>query len=468
MIPTNRRTFIASGAIALLGACDDGISKRFPITKTDMLKQLLSDEEFALLQNAEARRKEVGDGPLVISERLIGGGDDHHRLDDVSLENIQFDNCVFVGHKMINADLKNIRFNRCAFSALRWERGRWSDLHFTECAFLERDVSILPGNGSSGVSTMERCLFRGSKPPEEKYANETRLYGTFGMGGKSRYVDCEFDRFDIFMDMDIELVSCKLSRADIHLRFEDGARDLLIDNCTVTHDCDMVRMILRSMTLKNSTFAKVDASFVKARSVLLDKVKGCFEFVSCSVDTMQATECVFIASTVEDKSDEVIGLGVGWSDIKTLTLDRCKFEGKFSKILGAGAEPARDKDGKEVAYVDPKTKQVVNPYTEIGSLTLRQTPLVNGYFIYSHIQQLTIEDASFADTKIPHSKIGKLTLKNVKLSGQLDFTNTRVKEVVTENVTKDKLTIIKDKTTEIELSASVADQLPTGLRKWLG
>jgi hypothetical protein len=44
-----------------------------------------------------------------------------------------------------------------------------------------------------------------------------------------------------------------------------------------------------------------------------------------------------------------------------------------------------------------------------------------------------------------------LALKNVKLSGTLDFTDTQVKEVVADNVARDKAVILKDKASEVSL-----------------
>ena len=151
-----------------------------------------------------------------------------------------------------------------------------------------------------------------------------------------------------------------------------------------------------------------------------------------------------------------------------LSLDDCRFEGVNSRIFATGEPPKRDGSGNAVPRVAKRTGKAISDSTEIGIVTLRRTPLIHGDFAYSHIKVMAIEDATVTDTKFPHSEIGKLTLKNVKLSGTLDFSDTKVKEVTSENVTKDKLTIVRDKTTEVELSASAVDHLQTGFRKWLG
>jgi len=86
------------------------------------------------------------------------------------------------------------------------------------------------------------------------------------------------------------------------------------------------------------------------------------------------------------------------------------------------------------------------------SITIKNTPLHHADFTYVHAKTVTLENLTISDSNLAHSKFDKLTLKNVKLSGVLDFTDTQSKSVLTESLTRDiGLNLVTDKASKIEL-----------------
>jgi uncharacterized protein YjbI with pentapeptide repeats len=413
-----------------------------------MNKLPLTDEEFAELQNG-SKRAAISDQPLVISNRLIGG--DVRRLDEVALENIQFKDCMFIGHTMFNVNLKGIRFIRCAFSAVRWEGGRWFDLSFNECAFAERDVSIVPGPGSGGNSNFTSCVFKGTEPKFKKQSELLEWNGKICGNGKATFTDCKLERFSVLVDAQTEFSRCKMNRLAIETRAKSGAQSLLIEDSESLHVLDASSNNIQTVKLRNSSFHRFDANRLQAsKEVTLENVTGALDFMYVETQKMAAVLCRF--SAPDGSSAQGEALNISGAEISTLTLEQCTFEGRDARIDAEGTAPKRDSNGKIIPIVNKETGKTYSYFTEIGTLSLRKTHLTDAKFSYSHIKHLQIEDATFSATRLPHSEIGKLTLKNVKLGGTLDFTNTQVKEVITENVSREpSLTIVKDKTTELKL-----------------
>jgi len=407
----------------------------------------MSPEEFKLLEDPAERKRIHGEAPLTITAKLLGPP---HRLDAVTLKDVHFVDCDFLGHYMFNVDLVNVSFTRCAIVGVRWEDGQWNDVSFTECVGKGRATNIIAGSGK-GTTLYDRCQFSGDDPPEPEYIDALRLHGGIGGAGKSRFTNCQFTRMNIRLVGEAEFKNCTfLSVAIEPARSRIPIERLLMEECNSTYSLDLSNRPIYSVVVRNGNFHQIDLSAVKANSIVLENISANVDISGLDTGKFHASNCTFKAATNELDKVEFGGLPASLSRIDDMALVNCKFEGTKAILQAEGDPPQYDKGGKLVPRFNVN-KQLIPYFNEWGTVTLKNTPLNGANLTYSHIKELAIDGAEFSDSRLPHNKIGKLVLKNVKLSGSLDFTDTQVKEVITENVTKNKLSIVKDKASEINL-----------------
>jgi uncharacterized protein YjbI with pentapeptide repeats len=443
----SRRRFLgASMLLAAFSGCTDRNTDSRSL-KEKMRPIEMTSEEFKLLEDVKERARTVGEGPLTITGKLLGPP---HRLDNLSLTDVHFVDCDFLGHYMFKVNLTNVTFTRCAIAGVRWEDGQWNDVSFIECVGKGRENNIIAGAGT-GKMVYDRCQFTGDAPPDPSYNDFTEIRGGIGGAGKTRFTNCEFTRMKVRLVGEGEFKSCKLLSVVV-----EPARDripierLLIEDSSCTYTLDLSNRPINSVTIKNGSFHQIDLSVVKANSVFLENISGNVDISGLDAGKFHATNCTFRAATNELDKVEFGGLPASLSRIDDMVLVNCKFEGARAILQAEGDPPQYDKGGKLVPRFNVN-KQLIPYFNEWGTVALKNTPLNGANLTYSHIKELTIDGAEFSDSRLPHNKIGKLVLKNVKLSGSLDFTDTQVKEVITENVTKSKLSIVKDQTSEINL-----------------
>jgi len=254
---------------------------------------------------------------------------------------------------------------------------------------------------------------------------------------------------------------------EIYPQHDHGAERLLIENCEAGSKFEMRRANIGEVDFRNSRFLRVDARKIKATRVTLQGVSGDFDFFTPDIEVFSATACTFNHPADAEDRPSGLGLCVTWINAQSVTLDRCKFEGRYARLFASGAKPDRDSEGQVVFNVDKKTGEKINPFSQIKTLAIRNTPIVHGAFAYAHIGDFQVDGEKIADTTFAESRIGELALRNVQLSGSLDFSDTQVTETIVENVTRDKLSIVKDKTTKLELSGlSDGGLLPGVGKKW--
>ena len=413
-------------------------------------RSLITDEEFKLVVDADARRKAVGDGMLVVRDRYIG--EDRCRIDDTALDNIHFINCRFLEHVMIGVSMKNMEFTNCGFANVRWEGGKWSGLKFFDCGFIDNAIRIGTNEGV-GNNTFQQCVFQGSDPKDAD-SDTMRLYGTFAGPGDSVYTDCVFSRFEMAIDISARFVGCKLSRVVFQLQHDAGVQGLHFDRCTASEAFEMVPGRIAEVSFVNSVLPVVPARKLKASRVTIDGTSGCFDFFGSDIERFSAKGSTFNHPANAQDVETGLGLSLAWIVSQEVALEDCRFEGKYARLDTAGAKTDYDANGKKVVYINKATGKPESQSSQIKRLRLAETPLVHGNLAYCDIEEFTMTGARLADTQLHHCQIGTLSLTNVQLAGKLDFTGTQVKKVVATALTRADLTLVKDATTQLALPAA--------------
>ncbi len=443
----SRRHFLATSiALAALTACDSS-NTRTPSSKQKMRPIEIPPEEFKLLEDPNERKRVVGDGPLTITARLLGPP---HQLDDVTLKDVHFVDCDFLGHFMFKVNLVNVTFTRCAMVGVRWEDGQWTDVSFVECVGRGSENNIIAGGGA-GSMIYDKCKFFGNEPASPGAIDDVELHGGIGSAGKSVFTDCEFIRMHVRVIGDGTFKKCKFLSVRIEpARPHIPIDRLLIEDCSGTYTLDLSNRPVNSVTIRNGSFHRVNVSHVKANSITLENLSGNFEMARMETGLLNAVNCTFRSATNELDKVTPGGFDAVLSAIGEGRFIDCKFEGPNSRLVAEGDRPEFDAHGKLVPRFDGE-KQPLPYFNEWGNVTFKNTPLLNANLNYSRIKHLALEDTTLADTSVIGSEIAKMTLKNSKLSGKLDFSGTKVQEVVAQNLTKDKLVLVKDKTSEVSL-----------------
>ena len=94
-------------------------------------------------------------------------------------------------------------------------------------------------------------------------------------------------------------------------------------------------------------------------------------------------------------------------------------------------------DRGEVIYKKGWSGRPIPYHATIGRLTWKNTPMQRADLRYADIGTLSIEGSTVSDSQFMNAEIGELALKNVRLAGQVDFSNAKVKKLSSAGVTRD-------------------------------
>ncbi len=382
-------------------------------------------EEMDLLGNIAARRAALKDQPLTITGRLF---DHEMRLESFELENTHFSNCDFVGCTMLGGVLRNVSFTNCLFVANLWDEGQWDDVSFSGCAWRGR-FNMGPALGSETL-TFDDCEFIGSTAEEMGYGGPADYFGIIGgTAGDVLYNKCKFERTYINGGASLKIKASTIHESNLlakkgsTLLVEDVAADGRIIVGSMAGD-------FSSVTIRKSKFA---------RALILESAKigvGLFEDVVadlnlCSVKAHSIDlRRVTFFSPAEPNPQYQYGLNLESAKIESMNIIDCTFQGKASALYLKGR-----KINMQLAKIDPKTKKLLDlESTDVGSLTIQNTPVIQGRFEYMNIGTLLMEKLKIVDADFSNSRIGKFELRDVAMSGKIEFENSIVSNKVVERV----------------------------------
>jgi uncharacterized protein YjbI with pentapeptide repeats len=424
-----RRKYLST-AVGLLGsfllpACSRNAST-IANARTNAQIPRVSKEEVELLRNLDTRRTNLKDKPLVVRGRLF---DSEIRLSSFELENTQFIDCDFVRSTMLGGNLKNVVFQNCLFVANLWDEGRWDNVSFTKCAWRGR-FNMGPSLGDKDL-IFDDCDFVGATAKETGYGGPADYFGIIGgTNGNVFYRNSRFERTYINGGLSLSIVDCKMmesvlvAKDEAHLLVERVSAEGVIK-------VGLGRGKFNSVTVRNSTFgrsfifegthmgiaifedvvADLNLSIVKASSIDLKRVK--------------------FNSPAEPNPQFQYGSAMESANVGKVSIVDCDFGGRKASLHLMG-----EKDEDEEKRDKNVSKTHVNYYsTDFDSLTIKNTKIDGGEFAYMNIGVLLLENLEITNSDFSNSKIVKLVLRNVSLSGQVEYAHTLVGSLSKEGVT---------------------------------
>jgi uncharacterized protein YjbI with pentapeptide repeats len=424
-----RRKYL-SGAVGLVGgfllpACNKDTSNKANIRKSAMIP-LVSKEEIELLQNLDVRRTTLKDQPLIIRGRLFNK---EFRLTSFELENTQFINCDFVESTMLGGKLRSVTFQNCLFIANLWDEGRWDDVSFTKCAWRGR-FNMGPSLGDKNL-TFDDCEFVGATAEEMGYGGPADYFGIVGgTNGDVSYRKCRFERTYINGGSSLSILDCKMNESvlvakdEASLHVERVAADGVIK-------VGLGRGNFKSVKFKKSSFGSA-LIFQGAQMGV-----GIFEDIvvdlnltgikASSIELNRVTFC----SPAEPNPQFQYGLMMESAKVGIVSIADCNFQGPKSglHLLGAkdkiGIEKSKNPSGKYINYYS----------TDFDSLSIKNTKIDGGRFSYMNIGILSFESLPLMNSDFSNSKIRKFSLRNIVMSGKIEFASTVIGSISKEGVT---------------------------------
>lgn len=383
-------------------------------------------EEIEFLGNIKIRRQVLKGAPLIITGRLFGKD---LRLDSFELENTHFVDCDFVACTMLGGVLKGVHFTNCLFVANLWDEGQWDDVVFTGCAWRGR-FNMGPSLGAKSVK-FDDCEFIGSTSEEMGYGGPADYFGIIGgTNGDVLYQKCKFEHTYINGGATLKIISCTLNESVLVAK--DNSLLLIED---VTAD-GLIRVGLgrgdfSSVTVRKSKFA---------RALIFEGAKigvGIFEdlVADLNLNIVKARSIdlrrVTFLSPVKENPQYQYGLNMESAKIGTLNITDCTFQGNSAALYLLGEE--QKMRPVKIGAVD--VNKINNYSTDVENMSIKNTPVNRGRFEYMNIGNLLMEDLRVVDADFSNSKIGKFTLRNVSMTGKVEFANTTIVHKVEERVT---------------------------------
>jgi uncharacterized protein YjbI with pentapeptide repeats len=423
-----RRKYILVGAALLSGvylaACDKNKPELASKRRSAMIPKPTKDE-MDFLRNVVVRRTRLKDGPLEITGKLF---DNEVRLDGFEWENTHFVNCDFVGCTMLGGALRNVRFTNCLFVANLWDKGQWDDVSFSSCAWQGR-FNMGPSLGARTL-IFEDCQFVGSTAEEMGYGGPADYFGIIGgTKGDVFYNKCTFERTYINGGASLRIKSCRLHESTL---LAGTGSTLLVEDVTATGLIEIGSNAgdYSSVTIRRSKFA---------RNLSLEGAKigvGLFEDVAADLNlsivkarSINLLRVTFLAP--EDPNPQYqYGLNSESAKIGSMSITDCAFQGKGAALYLRGK-----KIDLQLAKIDHKTQKPIDlESTDVETLVIHNTQVSHGHFEYMNLGSLMFESLKIVDADFSNSKIQKFVLRDVSMSGKLEFANTVIFHRVDERV----------------------------------
>ena len=430
----------------LVAACGDRQSSSIRIMTSRPSE--ISPDEFALLTDPARRAAAHGDGPLTITGRLFGPP---HALDGQHLENVHFVDCDFFSHEMRDVNLTHVSFTRCVLSQARWLNGNWTDVTFVECVGRGQETNLLAGAGQGEVVYRD-CDFMGGEPTGSDRPDANHLFGAIGGAGRCRFEHCELTRMTVNVIGSADFSDCRFLGVSIDQpKPEQPLETLRLTRCSAKSMLYLCNYNLKTLSISDCDFQGVDLNDVKARSVTLSKVRGNFDALRLTTESLAVADCVFKTRTFEQDIADTGGFRGRFVTLGTTSFDRCSFEGPGATLALSGGAKSVVKDGKKTPLVDEQGQPVADR-AEVGALSLRQMQLPDADLSYLQVPKLTFEDCTVTGLRLDHDVIGTLTLTHTALDQTVDCSDTVVEQVAAQTLTRGpKLKLLKTDRTRLSL-----------------
>ncbi len=381
-------------------------------------------EEMEFLNDFDLRQSKLSASPLIIRNRIF---DIKVRFDPFHWENTQFINCDFVQCLLFRGELKNVSFENCTFINIRFEESAWDDVSFVRCAG-RGNFTMVADSGKNAL--FDDCEFIGSTPKQLGYGgNADSFGGVGGTDGEVIYRKCHLERMVVNGGRSVIIQDCKM--IDV-IGSVDEKATLLLQNI---EGKGFVRFhaatqIFSSITVKASIFEVLTFKDAMIENALFENIKADLDLSLTHASNITLRNVTFI-SEEKPKEDFRYGLDTNSAKIKNLTIENCLFEGKQVALNLLGNHDR----GKNEVLPKGSSKKHVNVYsTTIGALTIRNTPIIRGRMEYMEVETLLLENLTVQGADFSHGVFGQFILRNVALSGAVDFTDTKIRERIYDRV----------------------------------
>lgn len=412
----NRRSTIvlALGFCLAISGCGDR-KQRSSIRKKEIMLSPLTLEESKFLSQIEQRRTNLGGRRLKISNRVV---DNNERYENFTWENTDFENCDFIGCSMFAGFLKDVHFSNCLFYEVRWDGGRWEEVTFRDCAWSGAfDMGVEEGRTTL---SFESCEFIGSTKEELGYGSKADYFGGIGgTDGEVIYHRCKFERTYINGGRKTLIRDCGFKNVVISGQ-PDSA--ITLDKVAAAELVNFGSGNFSNVTIKNSVFSSRltfnDATIEKA---LFENLHVNLDLTSVKAKSIQIRNVEFTGATIP-KSGIQYGLTSESAKISSLTIDSCSFGGHGSALYLSGEDISR-RGGEE--FPEQSSGQYS---TDIGDLTIRNTPITNGEFRNMRIRNLLLENLGVNGADFTGTKIEQFSTDNVNVVKNIKLTNAVIRK----------------------------------------
>ncbi|CAG2126549.1 hypothetical protein LMG31506_00034 [Cupriavidus yeoncheonensis] len=363
--------------------------------------------EFAMLTDAELRRKTLGEQPLKIS------GADFITLEafyEATWENVHFYDCIFYGMTRLSL-LKNCVFERCQFPGSNFQGYGWDNVLFVRCDTLG-EVNLMGGDESKAVRFVE-CDFGGTKEDP----NHWGAVGTWA--GEVSFENCTGKFTNVFGRDAISYKDCRFGSIDLSggdYDYKTGTTypgRMLLDNVKSDGRLRLGQRV-SSLTVRNSAFTLLDmAQFKATGAVRFDNVTAS-GIAANGIDAASFTmiDVVLTGDGLVALGDTVMDAGRMRADAILLERVKCRMSKASIALSGAGV---REKlDPTQTAVPQIILRECAIPEIELQAVNALNVALQN-------------VDAQTAD--FSESTIGTLTLNGTGIVRKIDFTKASVGQV---------------------------------------
>jgi uncharacterized protein YjbI with pentapeptide repeats len=383
-------------------------------------------EEIESLGNIDTRRTKLKGQPLIIQGKLFNK---EIRLSAFELEDTQFIDCDFVESTMLGGVLRNVSFKNCLFVANLWTKGRWDDVSFTKCAWRGR-FNMGPSLGERDL-TFDDCEFVGATADEMGYGGPADYFGIIGgTDGNVSYRKCRFERTYINGGSVLSILDCKMKECVLVAK---GEARLLVEQVAAEGGTKvgLGRGNFKSVTFKKSSFGSA-LIFEGAQMgvAIFEDVVADLNFTAVKASSIELNRVTF-NSPAEPNPQFQYGLTMESAKVGTVSIVDCNFQGPKSGLHLLGEEDRFPVEkGKETS------KKHTNRYsTDFDTLIIKNTKIDGGRFLYMHVDALLFENLAMTNSDFSNSTIGKFSLRNVIMSGKLEFASTFIGSMTKEGVT---------------------------------
>jgi uncharacterized protein YjbI with pentapeptide repeats len=406
-----RRKLLVSGAILTLAA-SGFIAER--ILKNIMMKNISEmPYEYEMLRNITQRKNKLENSTLQIKNASFGKS----FTDYITCENTVFTDCDFEPGSGIRIKaLTNVKFERCNFNDTNISGGIWNTVSFTDCT-ADGEFLILADEGSINL-TFNNCHFSG--PMAVAGSVHQNHFGAVGSYGNATFNNCTLKYARIIGETLLTVKNSKLTKISASASKKHG--NVIFNNVLIDKYISFEEGIFSKFFMKDCEFEFLNLDAVESKTIDLENCKGHLVGKFMVVDELTIRNSIFEANgeKIDPFDNQMAALSIAGSAVKNVTLDGLKFRGSNGTFyLGGMKNVFYDKD-------DPKSKMVAT--SEFKSINIHNTPLKDAFIGYIRADELNINNSDIENSDFTNGWFGKITLADLKLIKNVDFSRTRVEE----------------------------------------